>query len=45
VDNWDGEGNGEDAVFTFAGARKPAEADLASTGAHAAGSTPGTTTP
>jgi ATP-dependent Clp protease ATP-binding subunit ClpC len=45
VDNWDGEGSGEDAVFTFAGARKPAEADLASSGAHAAGSVPGTTTP
>jgi ATP-dependent Clp protease ATP-binding subunit ClpC len=37
VDNWDGEGNGEDAVFTFKGARKPVEEDLASTGAHAAG--------
>ncbi len=46
VDNWDGEGSGEDAVFTFAGARKPAEsADLASSGAHAAGGTTGTTTP
>jgi ATP-dependent Clp protease ATP-binding subunit ClpC len=45
VDNWDGEGNGEDAVFTFAGAGKPAESDLASSGAHAAGSTTGTTTP
>ncbi len=33
VDNWDGEGAGEDAVFTFAGSKKPAkpveEADLA----------------
>jgi ATP-dependent Clp protease ATP-binding subunit ClpC len=37
VDNWDGEGNGEDAVFTFIGARKPAESsDLANAGAHAA---------
>jgi ATP-dependent Clp protease ATP-binding subunit ClpC len=44
VDNWDGEGSGEDAVFTFVGHSKPAEPDLASTGAHAAGST-GTTTP
>src|SRR6202050_2331449 len=25
VDNWDGEGAGEDAVFTFTGARKPDE--------------------
>src|SRR5271169_6701978 len=41
VDNWDGEGNGEDAVFTFVGARKPAESsDLANAGAHAAGSPP-----
>ena len=38
VDNWDGEGPGEDAVFTFAGARKPpAEPDLAKAGAHSAG--------
>ena len=38
VDNWDGEGAGEDAVFTFTGARKPAEQpDLANAGAHAAG--------
>jgi ATP-dependent Clp protease ATP-binding subunit ClpC len=44
VDNWDGEGSGEDAEFTFVGHRKPAEqSDLASSGAHAAGST-GTTT-
>jgi ATP-dependent Clp protease ATP-binding subunit ClpC len=45
VDNWDGEGAGEDAKFTFTGARKPAEPepDLAKAGAHAAG-TPGTTT-
>jgi ATP-dependent Clp protease ATP-binding subunit ClpC len=45
VDNWDGEGAGEDAVFTFTGTRKPAEPtepDLAKAGAHAAG-TPGTT--
>jgi ATP-dependent Clp protease ATP-binding subunit ClpC len=36
VDNWDGEGAGEDAVFTFTGARKPAKApepDLAQAGA------------
>lgn len=41
VENWDGEGTGEDAVFTFAGSRKPApvvEPDLAQ--ASAAG-TPG----
>jgi ATP-dependent Clp protease ATP-binding subunit ClpC len=25
VDNWDGEGSGEDAVFTFTGSKKPAE--------------------
>jgi ATP-dependent Clp protease ATP-binding subunit ClpC len=40
VDNWDGEGAGEDAKFTFTGARKPAEPiepDLAKAGAHAAG--------
>jgi ATP-dependent Clp protease ATP-binding subunit ClpC len=46
VDNWDGEGAGEGAVFTFTGARKPAEPtepDLAKAGAHAAG-TPGTPT-
>ena len=24
VDNWDGEGSGEDAVFTFTGTKKPA---------------------
>ena len=38
VDNWDGEGAGENAVFTFAGAAKPAEvseADLAQAGAPA----------
>ena len=36
VDNWDGEGAGEDAVFTFVGAKKPAkveEPDLAQAGA------------
>ena len=37
VDNWDGEGSGEDAVFTFTGAKKPAkpveEPDLAQAGA------------
>jgi ATP-dependent Clp protease ATP-binding subunit ClpC len=37
VENWDGEGSGEDAVFTFAGSKKPAkpieEADLAGAGA------------
>ena len=36
VDNWDGEGAGEDAVFTFTGAPKPAkpvEPDLAQAGA------------
>src|SRR5690625_1455204 len=40
VDNWDGEGAGEDAVFTFTGAHKPAEpdeADLAKAGAHSSG--------
>jgi ATP-dependent Clp protease ATP-binding subunit ClpC len=26
VDNWDGEGSGEDAKFTFTGAPKPAKA-------------------
>jgi ATP-dependent Clp protease ATP-binding subunit ClpC len=37
VDNWDGEGAGEDAVFTFTGASKPPpEPDLAKAGAHAA---------
>ena len=25
VDNWDGEGSGEDAVFTFTGTKKPAK--------------------
>jgi ATP-dependent Clp protease ATP-binding subunit ClpC len=42
VDNWDGEGPAEDAVFTFTGARRPAEpdADLANAGAHAAGGPP-----
>jgi ATP-dependent Clp protease ATP-binding subunit ClpC len=46
VDNWDGEGAGEDAKFTFTGTRKPAEPaepDLAQAGAHAAGGP--TTTP
>jgi len=37
VDNWDGEGAGEDAVFTFTGSKKPVkpveEADLAGAGA------------
>jgi ATP-dependent Clp protease ATP-binding subunit ClpC len=36
VDNWDGEGAGEDAVFTFVGAKRPivsAEPDLAQAGA------------
>jgi ATP-dependent Clp protease ATP-binding subunit ClpC len=36
VDNWDGEGAGEDAVFTFIGTQKPAkpvEPDLAQAGA------------
>ena len=36
VENWDGEGAGEDAVFTFVGAKKPAkvdEPDLAQAGA------------
>ncbi len=40
VDNWDGEGPGEDAVFTFTGTPKPAtppEPDLAKAGAHSAG--------
>ena len=39
VDNWDGEGAGEDAVFTFVGTKKPAkveEPDLAQAGAQAA---------
>jgi len=41
VDNWDGEGTGEDAVFTFVGAHKPAESsDLANAGAPAAGGPP-----
>src|SRR5438270_189887 len=41
VDNWDGEGAGDDAVFTFTGARKPpAEPDLAKAGAHSAPDTP-----
>jgi len=43
VDNWDGEGSGEDAVFSFVGHSKPTESDLASSVVHAAGST-GTTT-
>ncbi len=45
VDNWDGESGGEDAVFTFTGARKPAESaepGLASAGAHSAGGPPST---
>ena len=37
VDNWDGEGSGEDAVFTFVGSqeagRRPTEPDLAQAGA------------
>jgi ATP-dependent Clp protease ATP-binding subunit ClpC len=40
VDNWDGEGAGEDAVFTFVGAKKPAkveEPDLAQAGAPVVG--------
>lgn len=38
VDNWDGEGAGEDAKFTFTGTRKPpSEPDLAKAGAHSAG--------
>ncbi|EUA23389.1 putative ATP-dependent Clp protease ATP-binding subunit domain protein [Mycobacterium xenopi 4042] len=39
MDNWDGEGPGEDAVFTFTGTRKPAEPvepDLAKAGAQSA---------
>jgi ATP-dependent Clp protease ATP-binding subunit ClpC len=35
VENWDGEGQGEDAKFTFKGTKKPAkveEADLAQAG-------------
>jgi ATP-dependent Clp protease ATP-binding subunit ClpC len=37
VENWDGEGPAEDAVFTFTGARKPpVEPDLAKAGAHEA---------
>ncbi len=32
VENWDGEGAGEDAVFTFVGHRKPAVADEAGPG-------------
>jgi len=43
VENWDGEGSGEDAVFSFVGHRKPAESDLASSVVHAVGSA-GTTT-
>jgi ATP-dependent Clp protease ATP-binding subunit ClpC len=47
VDNWDGEGSGEDAVFTFTGAKKPAkpveEADLANAGAAGASSAASTT--
>jgi ATP-dependent Clp protease ATP-binding subunit ClpC len=35
VDNWDGEGPTEGAVFTFVGSQKPAEADLAQAGAPA----------
>jgi ATP-dependent Clp protease ATP-binding subunit ClpC len=35
VDNWDGEGAGEDAVFTFTGTGKPpVDTDLAKAGAH-----------
>ncbi len=40
VDNWDGEGAGEDVKFTFTGTRKPAEPvepDMAKAGAHSAG--------
>jgi ATP-dependent Clp protease ATP-binding subunit ClpC len=38
VDDWDGEGPGEDVKFTFTGTRKPpAEPDLAKAGAHSAG--------
>ena len=36
VENWDGEGSGEEAKFTFTGARKPTEPDLAKAGAHEA---------
>jgi len=37
VDNWDGEGAGEDATFTFTGIhRASTESDLASAGAHSA---------
>jgi len=48
VDNWDGEGVGEDAVFTFTGGPKPEtadEADLASAAASTAAiiTTPSTT--
>ncbi len=42
VDNWDGEGSGEDAVFTFVGTKKPpqpVEPDLAKAGAAGAPST------
>src|SRR5690625_2758510 len=35
VENWDGEGAHENAVFTFTGSQKPAEADLAQAGAPA----------
>lgn len=38
VDNWDGEGPGEDVKFTFTGIRKPStEPDLAKAGVHSAG--------
>ncbi|MFV0494854.1 ATP-dependent protease ATP-binding subunit ClpC [Mycobacterium sp.] len=38
VEDWDGEGAGEDAKFTFAGTRKPPpEPDLAQAGAHSTG--------
>ena len=39
VENWDGEGTGEDAKFTFSGAPKPQpaeDADLAGAGASGA---------
>src|ERR1700756_1770647 len=45
VDNWDGEGAGEDAVFTFTGSRKPAKteepglAKAGATGTHSAAAT------
>jgi ATP-dependent Clp protease ATP-binding subunit ClpC len=49
VDNWDGEGSYEDAVFTFVGSPKPtgvqdAVDDLAAAGAAGAGSTTATST-